>query len=100
MTGAVAELAHKALVSDFRHIDPASARVLLVEAGPRILPPFPEVLAKKACAALTQLGVEGRTNAPVGAVDEHGVVHAGGHPASKTVGWKAGGRSSVARKGL
>ena len=48
MTGAVAELAHKALASDFRHIDPKQARVLLVEAGPRILPTFPESLAKKA----------------------------------------------------
>src|SRR6266851_3440954 len=57
MTGAVAELAHKALASDFRHIDPASARILLVEAGPRILPTFPEPLARKATAARTQLHV-------------------------------------------
>src|SRR3989441_4480693 len=100
MTGAVAELAHKALVSDFRHIDPASARVLLVEAGPRILPTFPESLAKKACAALTQLGVEVRTNAAVEAVDEHGVVMAGEHLAAKTVVWMAGVRGSVAGKWL
>ena len=100
MTGAVAELAHKALVSDFRHIDPASARVLLVEAGPRILPTFPESLAKKACAALTQLGVEVRTNAAVEAVDEHGVVIAGEHLASKTVVWMAGVRGSLAGKWL
>ena len=100
MTGAVAELAHKALVSDFRHIDPASARVLLVEAGPRILPTFPESLAKKACAALTQLGVEVRTNAAVEAVDEHGVVIAGEHLAAKTVVWMAGVRGSPAGKWL
>src|SRR5436189_2640739 len=100
MTGAVAELAHKALVSDFRHIDPASARVLLVEATPRILPTFPESLAKKACAELTRLGVEVRTNATVEAVDEHGVVIGGEHLAAKTVVWMAGVRGSLAGKWL
>ena len=94
MTGAVAELAHKALVSDFRHIDPALARVLLVEAGPRILPTFPEILAKKACAALAQLDVDVRTHAAVEAVDEHGAVIAGEHLAAKTVIWMAGVRGS------
>ena len=96
MTGAVAELAHKALVSDFRHIDPALARVLLVEAGPRILPTFPEILAKKAGAALTQRGVEVKTNAAVEAVDEQGVVIAGEHLAAKTIVWMAGVRGSPA----
>jgi len=100
MTGAVAELAHKALVSDFRHIDPALARVLLVEAGPRILPTFPETLAKKAHEALIQRGVEVRTSAAVEAVDEHGVVIAGEHLAAKTVVWMAGVRGSSAGKWL
>ncbi len=98
MTGAVAELAHRALVSDFRHIDPASARVLLVEAGPRILPTFSETLAKKACAALTQLGVEVRTNAAVKAVDEHGVTIADEYLPTKTVVWMAGVRGSSVGK--
>lgn len=96
MTGAVAELAHKALASDFRHIDPKLARVLLVEAGPRILPTFPESLAKKAYAELTRLGVEVRTNCAVEAVDEHGVVIAGEHLAAKTIVWMAGVRGSPA----
>jgi NADH dehydrogenase len=96
MTGAVAELAHKALVSDFRHFDPASARVLLIEAGPRILPTFSESLAKKACAELIHLGVDVRTNATVEAVDEHGVVMAGEHLAAKTIVWMAGVRGSPA----
>jgi NADH dehydrogenase len=100
MTGAVAELAHKALVSDFRHIDPALARVLLVEAGPRILQTFPEKLAKKASAALTQLGVEVRTNAAVEAIDEHGVVIAGERLAARTIVWMAGVRGSSAGKWL
>lgn len=96
MTGAIAELAHKALASDFRHIDPKLARVLLVEAGPRILPTFPASLAKKACAELTRLGVEVRIQCAVNAVDERGVVIAGEHLAAKTVIWMAGVRGSPA----
>src|SRR5712691_8515481 len=96
MTGAVAELAHKALASDFRHIDPKLARVLLVEAGPRILPTFPESLAKKAYAELTRLGVEVRTNCMVEGVDERGVVIGGEHLAARTVVWMAGVRGSPA----
>src|SRR5579883_3443756 len=57
MAGAIAELAHAALARDFRHIDPRSARVILVEALPRILPAFEEGLAKKAHAALHHLGI-------------------------------------------
>src|SRR2546421_12961521 len=100
MTGAVAELAHRALVSDFRHIDPASARVLLVEGGPRIIPTVFETLAKKTCAALIPLGVEVRTNGAVKAGDEDGVVMAGEHLAAKTVVWMAGVRGSLAGKWL
>ncbi len=96
MTGAVAELAHKALASDFRHIDPKLARVILIEAGPRILPTFPESLAKKAYAELTRLGVEVRTHCMVEGVDERGVVIAGEHLAAKTVVWMAGVRGSAA----
>lgn len=100
MTGAVAELAHRALVSDFRHIDPTQARVLLVEAGPRILPTFPETLAKKAHEALVQRGVEVRTGGAVEAVDEQGVVIAGEHLAARTVVWMAGVRGSPAGQWL
>lgn len=100
MTGAVAELAHRALVSDFRHIDPAQARVLLVEAGPRILPTFPESLAKRASEALVQRGVEVRTGEAVESVDEQGVVIAGEHLAAKTVVWMAGVRGSPAGQWL
>lgn len=100
MTGAVAELAHKALVSDFRHIDPTQARVLLIEAGPRILPTFPERLAKKASEALAQLGVEVRTKAMVEAVDEHGVVIAGEYLATQNIVWMAGVHGSSAGQWL
>jgi NADH dehydrogenase len=100
MSGAIAELAHKALASDFRNIDPTSARIILVEAAPRILTAFPEVLAKKAHKALNRLGVEVRTQAPVEAIDENGVVIAGKPLAAKTVIWTAGVTASPAGKWL
>ncbi len=68
LAGAIAEIARQVMVSDFRAIDPRESRVLLVEAGPRILPAFPENLAAKAEAALGRLGVEVWKDAPVSAV--------------------------------
>src|SRR6266849_331733 len=64
MAGAIGGLAHKTLVSDFRHIDPKQARIVLVEALPRILLAFDEQLANKAHKALNRLGVEVRTSSP------------------------------------
>jgi NADH dehydrogenase len=58
MAGAIAELARHTLRDDFKHIDPTSARVLLIEAGPRILSAFPETLSAKAHRALEKIGVE------------------------------------------
>ena len=100
MAGAIAELAHKALASDFRNIDPKSARIVLVEAGPRILPAFPASLAKKAQKALNRLGVEVRTGVAVEAVDENGVMIASKPLAAKTVIWTAGVAASQAGQWL
>src|SRR2546428_5480293 len=100
MAGAIAGLAHKTLVSDFRHINPEQARIVLVEALPRILMPFDERLAKKAHTALNRLGVEVRTNAPVGAIDSEGVVIAGERLPAKTVIWTAGVAASPAGQWL
>lgn len=100
MAGAIAELAHKALATDFRHIDPKSARILLLEAGPRILPAFPESLANKAQQALNKLGVEVRIGEAVTGIDEDGVIIAGHHLAAKTVLWTAGVAASPAGKWL
>ena len=58
LAGALAELAKAALARDFRHIDPTTARIILVEAGPRLLPSFPPKLSAVAARALTRLGVE------------------------------------------
>ncbi len=100
MAGAIAELAHRSLTSDFRTIDPTSARIILVEAAPRILLAFPESLARKAERALIGLGVEVRTNAPVEAIDREGVVIAGTRLPAKTVIWTAGVAASSAGQWL
>jgi NADH dehydrogenase len=100
MAGAIAELAHKALAADFRHINPHSARIILVEAGPRILLSFPETLARKAQKALNRLGVEVRTASPVSSIDENGVVIAGEYLPAKTIIWTAGVAASPAGRWL
>ena len=100
MAGAIAGLAHKTLVADFRHIDPREARIVLVEALPRILMPFDERLAHKAHTALKQLRVEVRTNSPVEAIDSEGVVIAGERIDARTVIWTAGVAASSAGQWL
>lgn len=100
MAGAIAELAHKTLVSDFRQIDPKATRIVLVEAVSRILLAFPESLANKAERALTRLGVEVRTNSPVEAIDSEGVVIAGNRLPARTVIWTAGVAASRAGQWL
>lgn len=100
MAGAIAELAHRALSSDFRHINPKSTRILLLEAGPRILASFPEDLAIKAQRMLESMGVEVRANTKVEGIDEQGVIAAGARIPSKTVIWSAGVAASPAGKWL
>jgi NADH:ubiquinone reductase (H+-translocating) len=100
MAGAIAELAHKTLASDFRQIDPQATRIVLVEAVSRILLAFPESLANKAERALTRLGVEVRTNSPVEAIKSEGVVIAGHRLPAKTIIWTAGVAASHAGQWL
>ena len=100
MAGAIAELAHKALASDFRHIDTRMTRILLIEAGPRILPAFPESLTQKTQKRLISMGVEVRTGTPVTDVDEHGVVVDGERINAATMIWGAGVSASSAGKWL
>lgn len=68
LAGACAEVTHRVLRRDFDHIDPRRARIILIEALPRILTQFPEDLAAKAQRNLEQLGVEVRTSSPVKSV--------------------------------
>ena len=100
MAGAIGGLAHKTLIADFRHINPREARIVLVEAIPRILPAFDERLANKARDALTRLGIEVRTSSPVEAIDSEGVVVAGERIPAKTVIWTAGVAASPAGQWL
>ncbi len=96
LAGAIAELARKALRADFRHIDPTSAQVVLVEALDRILPTFSPHLAQRAARMLARLGVTVRAWAPVEHVDADGVVIAGRRLAARTVIWAAGVHASPA----
>ena len=100
MAGAIADLAHNGIRRDFRAIDTAGARVLLVEAGPRLLPQFPAGLGKKAQGALRHLGVEVRLNSAVKDVDDDGVVIGDEHVRAQTVIWAAGVEASPAGKWL
>jgi NADH dehydrogenase len=101
MSGAIAELAKKSIVKDFRRIDPRLARVVLVEAGPRLLPAFSEDLSLSARCQLERLGVEVLTGAAVTACDGDGLTLANGlHIAAATMVWGAGVMASPAAKWL
>jgi NADH dehydrogenase len=73
MAGQIAELAHKTLRSNFRHIDPSDARILLVDAGPSVLPQFHQRLSRQAAEHLRQIGVEIDLNVRVTGVDHYGI---------------------------
>ncbi|MDE2049621.1 MAG: NAD(P)/FAD-dependent oxidoreductase, partial [Gammaproteobacteria bacterium] len=90
LAGTLAEIARHTLKREFRHIDPATARVLLVEAGPRVLPAFPPSLSAKAQRQLERLGVIVRTGRPVTRLDERGVCIDEERITARTVLWAAG----------
>jgi NADH:ubiquinone reductase (H+-translocating) len=96
LSGAIAELANKALVKDFRNIDPRHARIILVEAGSRLLAPFPEKLSARAKRALERLGVEVRLGSPVTSCDAQGVMVGGERIDAETIIWAAGVAASPA----
>jgi NADH dehydrogenase len=100
MAGAIADMVRGMFKSDFRRIDPRSARIVLIEGGPRILPTFTERLSRKAHARLTRMGVEIRTRARVDHVDAEGVIVGGERIASRTVLWTAGVTPSPAAQWL
>ena len=90
LAGAIAELAHHTLAADFRHIDPRSATITLVEAGPRLLPYLHESLSDYARQSLEELGVEVHLGTPVTHCDGEGVTIGGEGIAAATVIWAAG----------
>lgn len=98
MAGTLAELARKALAADFRMINPCQARVVLVEAGPRVLPGFSEGLSDYARRALENLGVEVLTGQPITHCDASGIMIGDERLTAATVIWAAGIAASPAAR--
>ncbi len=94
LAGAIPFIAKKALASEFRRVDTHRTRVVLVEAGPRILPSFPEDLAAHAARDLTDLGVEVRVNSFVTKVEPDGVRVGEEKVRARTAFWAAGNKAS------
>jgi NADH:ubiquinone reductase (H+-translocating) len=90
MAGAFAEVAQRTLRHDFRHIDPRRSRIILIEAGPRLLPTFPQSLSDYATRSLKGMGVEVELNRKVVNCDAQGVSFEGGRIEAATVIWAAG----------
>ena len=100
MAGALAEISRRVLERDFRKIDPGKARIILIEAGPKVLPAMSPESSASARRQLERLGVEVITDSPVTAVDDRGVVHGGTRLDSRTVIWAAGVAASPLGKTL
>ena len=100
LAGAIIELAHSTLAQDFRKLRPEEARVVLIEAGPRVLANFKPKLSAYAQRALERLGVEVRLGHAVTSVDADGVEIDGERLAARTVLWAAGVGASPAAKWL
>lgn len=95
LAGTLAEIARHTLKGEFRHMSPASARILLVEAGPRVLPAFPESLSRYTQHALRRLGVTVYTGRPITQVGPSGVSIDGEQIVARTVLWAAGVEASA-----
>ena len=94
LAGALADIAKKTVVREFRRFDPRDARVLLIEGMDRVLPPYPPELSAKAQKQLEDLGVEVRTGTRVTRVDDDGVDLGEERIAARTVLWAAGVQAS------
>lgn len=104
LAGALAEIARKSLPQDFRSIRPETARIVLAEGGPDLLPAFPERLRAASRKELERLGVEVRTNTMVTGVDEDGVVwrkkESSERVSAQTILWAAGVAASPIARSL
>ena len=100
MAGAIAEVARQTLARDFRRIDPRTARIVLIEAGPRLLPTFSEQHSNYARDTLAAMGVDVMTLSPVLECDERGVDLASGRIEAGSVIWAAGVMASPAAQWL
>jgi NADH dehydrogenase len=100
MAGAIAEIARQTLANDFRRIDPRNSRIILLEAGPRVIPTLPEELSRYAERALTRMGVDVRTSTRVIGCDACGVDADHGRIDASTIIWAAGVVASPAASWL
>ncbi|AKU97526.1 NADH dehydrogenase [Labilithrix luteola] len=100
LAGAIADLARTVLVKDFRRINPADARVTLIEAGPRVLAAFDEDLSHQAATDLGSLGVEVRVDQRVDNIDANGVRFGNEFIPSRSVFWAAGVTANVVTRTL
>ena len=100
LAGAIAELARYGMEKEFRNFDPASARVILVQSAPRVLPTFPESLSRIAQRSLESLGVQVLVGSRVEGIDAHGVLVSGQPIPARTVLWAAGVMASPAASWL
>jgi len=100
LAGALSEIARQAMIRDFRHIDPKSARVILVEGRDRVLPPYPPSLSAKAQRQVEHLGVEVITRGTVTSLSDAEVCIGETSIAAKTVLWAAGVQASPLAKSL
>lgn len=100
MAGTIADLAKDTLPPDFRNIDTRKARVVLIEAGPRVLASFPEDLSAYAQRSLEEIGVEVALGQPVTECAADGVVYGGTRLEARTIVWAAGVRASRAAEWL
>lgn len=98
LAGAIAELARSTLARDYRHIDPTSTRVIICEAGPRLLVSFPERLSRYAERKLKALGVEIHTGQAVDDVTNSGIATAGQTIPARNVFWCAGTEATPAAR--
>ena len=100
MAGAMVEVARRSMVRDFRRIDPSTARVVLLEGGPRVLAAYDPDLSAYAQRALEKIGVEVRTGSVVTRIDADGVYVGDEHIATRNVVWAAGVTASPLGKRL
>ena len=100
LAGAIAELAKWGMEKEFRHFDPAQAKIILVQSGPRVLPTFPDDLSEATAASLRRLGVDVRINSRVEGIDADGATVSGQRIPARTVLWAAGVVASPAAKWL
>tara|TARA_R110000868_G_scaffold38661_8_gene135158 strand:- start:5765 stop:7012 length:1248 start_codon:yes stop_codon:yes gene_type:complete len=100
LAGAFAEIAHQVLAKDFRHINPQQSQVILIEAGPRILPSFNEKMSARAQKDLEAMGVKVLTNTKVIDITTDAVILSDGKIETQTIAWSAGVTPSPLAKTL